>query len=131
MKFILISGDGNIINFSELFHKALNLSLCGVIGKIHQVEASLKQSRGLSGCLALAVVVGADTTDQILNSIVIEFLLGTLSLGLLFEGDNRLAGILPYGVLYEIHLLNGASNGEPLGDLMMSPLGGKTLHEDT
>ena len=96
VKFILISGNGDIIDISELFHKAFNLSLCGVIGLIHQVEASLKQSRCLSGCLSLAVVVGADTADQVLNSIVIEFLLGTLSLRLLFEGDNGLAGILPY-----------------------------------
>ena len=131
MRFILISGDGDIINFSELFHKAFNLSLCGIIWEIHQVEASLKQGRSLSGRFALALVVGTDTAYQVLNSIVIEFLMGTLSLGLLFEGDNRLAGILAYGVLYKIHFLNSTSYGEPLGDLMMSPLGGQALHEDT
>ena len=109
VKFILISWDSDIIDVSELFHKAFDFSLCGVIGEIHQVETSLKQSRGLSGCLALAVVVGTDSADQVLNSVVIEFLLGTLSLRLLFEGNNGLAGILPYGVLHEVHLLDSSS----------------------
>ena len=99
LKALLISGNSYVIDLSELFDQSLNLFLCGIIRKIHQVESSLEQAWRFPGSLPFLLVERSHSTDQVIHGFVIEKWYSVFHRFFLLVGNNSFARVLTHGVL--------------------------------